>query len=207
MPARDLTAEDVADWLRPDQAVEILHGEYKDKFLAKRTLLGRLAAGMVQAVSSHSVIDRDGHIERAVFVTITSGEWKRIETNDNCWITGDLIYSRSTGAYSQTTTSHFGVVFEPQGVCAIIPGAAPVEPPDKTAPPSASESETKRPRVSDAHLQAWFEFYKKVHTPVEDTEDRALEFARQCFPGKSVSRDRVRTLRGNVKRGPKTKQT
>jgi hypothetical protein len=64
MTARDLTAEDIADWLTPRQAVEILEKAFKSNFLAKHALLERLRGGMVQAVSGDSA-DKSGKIQRA----------------------------------------------------------------------------------------------------------------------------------------------
>jgi predicted DNA-binding protein len=45
MPARDLTADDIADWLTPRQAVEILNAELEDIYLSKHALLERLKRG------------------------------------------------------------------------------------------------------------------------------------------------------------------
>jgi hypothetical protein len=48
----------------------------------------------------------------------------------------------------------------------------------------------------DPHLKAWFELYSQVYQGAEDTEDRALGSARGMFANKSVSRERIRKLRG-----------
>jgi hypothetical protein len=86
------------------------------------------------------------------------------------------------------------VRFEPQGVRSIINTgkSAKEEPPAET--PSPEPSEPKGPPVSDAHLQAWLEFYQKIGG--EMREERALESARLNFSGKSVTRKRIRDLLG-----------
>jgi hypothetical protein len=165
---------------------------------------------MVQAVSSHSVIGgRRGR--RETFFTIPSEDWQHADERDLLWISGDFDFQsieEESAFRSTVTTRHFGVKFDPQGIGNIIGAGSDPRPPPDLPPAPEPESEpqspdTKGPRVSDAHLRAWFEFYKAVHSTAEDTEERAVVFARHCFPGKSVSRDRIRALRGSVKRGPK----
>jgi hypothetical protein len=51
MPPRELTAEDIADWLTPGQAVKMLDAAFQKSYLSKQALLGRLAGGMAEAVS------------------------------------------------------------------------------------------------------------------------------------------------------------
>lgn len=79
---------------------------------------------------------------------------------------------------------------------------SPVSPP--IAQESIEEPETKGPSVSPAHLQAWFNLYREVYKGKDDTEPNAIASAQGMFPGKSVSRQRIRDLRGKQKRGPKT---
>jgi hypothetical protein len=158
---------------------------------------------MVQAVAGNSAFDgaRRG---QEVFYKIPSEDWERVETADILWITGELTYRRREFGSEYTTVRHYNVRFKPQGVHDIVKSVSQTDA-TELASRTDVDPEPKGPRVSDAHLQAWFEFYKKVHTEAEDTEDRALESARLNFPGKSVSRDRVRALRGSLRRGPKRK--
>jgi hypothetical protein len=58
MPSRDLTLEDIADWLTPGQAVKILDAAFQKSYLSKQALLGRLAGGIAEAVSEQT----DGHL-------------------------------------------------------------------------------------------------------------------------------------------------
>ena len=60
METRALTAKDIVGWLTPRQSVEILSavfGHDSHSYIAKDTLLGRLAGGMVIAASAQTLID------------------------------------------------------------------------------------------------------------------------------------------------------
>jgi|GEM_PF-3237778 len=109
----------------------------------------------------------------------------------------------------------FGVRFDPAGIEKMLPKRViqiPPEPPKtdwgKTAWPvpaaSAPEPEQKGPPPSAKALAAWFDAYKAAYTGADDTEAKALESAKGCFPGKSVTREAVRALRGEQKRGRKS---
>jgi hypothetical protein len=207
MSPSEPTADDlIADWLSPRQAVEILDAAYPPASrVSKQVLLERLRGGMVQAVAAHSVFD-GGRQGREVFYKIPSDDWERVDTSDILWITGELTYTRREhGLAGRTTVRHYNVRFEPQGVRAIVANA-PKEPAAKPDP-DKPEPAQKGPRVTDPHLEAWFDLFTKVYSgTVEDTEDRALESARGMFPGKSVTRDRIRALRGNRPMGRPKKQ-
>jgi hypothetical protein len=207
MPARDVTADDlIANWLSPSQAVEILAGVYKGTGVSARAvLLERLRGGMVQAIAGHSAFE-GSRKTRDVFYKIPSEDWESVDTANNAWVSGDLVYTRREyGRSERTTVRHFNVKFEPQGVYAII-GASPANPAmAQVSPGPQAEPEEKGAPVSAAHLQAWFEFYRKVTAEADDTEDRALRSARMNFPDRSVSRESVRALRGSQRRGPKKK--
>ena len=201
MPPRDLTAEDIADWLTPRQAVKILDAAFQKSYLSKQALLGRLVGGLAEAVAEQRVkADSAGGSSRGPFQKIPAEDWRRIQTTDTCWITGDLVFRRrSPSGMGDETVSHYAVRFEPQGVHSIIGNTgnpARERPAERRSPePSpAAQSEPKGPPVSSAHLQAWFEFYQKIDG--EMREERALESARLNFPGQSVTRKRVRALLG-----------
>jgi hypothetical protein len=96
------------------------------------------------------------------------------------------------------------VRFEPQGVHAILRGVSKATKPDAT-PAADDEPEPKGPPVSPEALKAWFDLYRRIYTGTADTEAMALKSAQGMFPGKSVSRDKIRALRGERPIGrPKT---
>jgi hypothetical protein len=92
-----------------------------------------------------------------------------------------------------------------------LPTGAPVrsQPNSKTqskpkGPGSEVRPDPSRP-VSEAHLEAWWAFYRKVRAEHEQSEEDAIAHFDQCFPDKSVTRNRIRGLRGRQKSGPKAK--
>ncbi len=196
MPPRDLTAEDIADWLTPGQAVKLLDAVFQKSYLSKQALLGRLVGGLAEAASGQTVKSESaGRSSRDLFQKIPAEDWRRIQTTDTCWITGDLIFRRrSAFGTGDETISHYAVRFEPQGVRSMIgdTGKPAKEPPAEA--PSPGPPEQRKPPVSPAHLQAWFEFYQRIGGDMR--EERALESARLNFPGRSVTRKRVRDLLG-----------
>jgi hypothetical protein len=204
MPPSEPTADDlIADWLSPRQAVEILDAAYPPRaHVSKQVLLERLRVGMVQAVAGHSVFD-GGRQTREVFYKIPSDDWGKIDTADILWITGELTYRRREFGSEHTTVRHYNVRFEPQGVHAIIKSASKTAEPE-LASTAEMEPESKGPPVSDDHLKAWFELYRRAYTGPADTMANALKSARGMFPGKFVSRDRVRDLAGGRTPGRKS---
>jgi hypothetical protein len=206
MPPRDLTADELADWLTPGQAVKILDAVFQKSYLSKQALLGRLAGGVAEAASEQSVkSDGAGGSSRSLLQKIPAEDWRRIQTTDTCWTTGDLIFRRrSSSGVGEETVSHFAVRLEPQGVHSMIRSTtasntdmSALERPAETPAPESLEpqpSEPKGPPVSAAHLQAWFEFYQRIGG--EMREERALESARFNFSGQSVTRKRIRDLLG-----------
>jgi hypothetical protein len=99
------------------------------------------------------------------------------------------------------------VRFDPDGVHDIIKNLTPPPalPPTEEATPATEPEEPpeKGPPVSPELLKAWFEVYRRAYIGAADTEANAVASARGMFPGKSVSRERVRELRGAQKRGRK----
>jgi hypothetical protein len=79
MLSRDLTLEDISDWLTPGQAVKILDAAFQKSYLSKQALLGRLAGGIAEAVSEQTVKnDGAGHSQRGLFQKIPAEDWRRI---------------------------------------------------------------------------------------------------------------------------------
>jgi hypothetical protein len=201
MPPRDLTLEDIADWLTPRQAVKLLDVVFQKSYLSKQALLGRLVGGLAEAVAQQTVSTGSaGRASPGPFEKIPAEVWRKIQTTDTCWVTGDLVFRRrSPSGMGDETVSYYAVRFEPQGVRSIVgdtgkPAKASLAEAPTAAPPEPELSEPRGPPVSPAHLQAWFEFYQKIGG--DRREERALESARLNFAGQSITRKRIRDLLG-----------
>jgi hypothetical protein len=204
-PRQEAAAE---PWLTPKEAAE-----YAAKCVGQRgaynAILERLKAGMIEAVARQSSTVQWGGAPYVEWgeKDIPKDLWTDFQADgSDLWGAGDAKFNRT-----QMTFLFIGIRLNPNDVKSTLP--TPVEPKrwiKRKAPPPApapakppAEPEQKGPRVSDAHLAAWFDLYKQVYKGAEDTEDNALKSAQGMFLGKSVSRDRVRALRGSQKRGRK----
>lgn len=70
--------------------------------------------------------------------------------------------------------------------------------------PAPDQAHGPKNPASDAALEAWWKLYQAVRQPHERNDDDMATHFDQCLPDKSVSRARLRTLRGNPKPGPKS---
>ena len=154
---------------------------------------------MVQAIAQHSAFSGGGRSQSLLFKNHPD-DWGRVDTSDPLWITGDLTYTyKEYGSGDRITARHFDVRFEPNGIHNIVATVSrPPESRDSVRQnEAANETVSKGPPVSDDHLWAWFEVYKRVYTGSADTEAMALKSATGMFPGKSVTREKIRALRGD----------
>lgn len=196
MASTEIKPEDIADWFTPRQAVQTLEsvfGTDSHSYVATHTLLERLRGGIIRAVAG-----------TADLYPIPADDWTNVNLGDFLWTTGDATFKIAEGSgynLSYKTVRHYSIRIDPNGVRDMLPDAP--QHAIATSAQAANEPEQKGPPVSDAHLKAWYEIYQQAYTGAADTEANAIASARGMFPGKSVSRDRVRELRGAQKRGPK----
>lgn len=197
--ASDISANEFEDWLTPKQAVALLDsvfGTDSQSYISKHTLLECLRGRMVRACAAFSSKDGDNQIERN---EIGADEWLHVGENTIFWTSGHLTYKvHLRGSNRHTAIRHHDVRFEPESVRII---GAPASK-QAIAPRTDLEPAQKGPRVSDAHLKAWYALYCSVY-PGDTLESHAVKSAQGMFPDKTVSRDRVRELRGPQKRGRK----
>jgi hypothetical protein len=120
--------------------------------------------------------------------------------NDTFWRSGDMDIEipTKTGYDVRDSYSLFDVRFDPEGMAALLPSS----PPNEAAEPSG-ESRPLTP-VSDAALRAFYALYLEVTPLHKRTDDELLRYFRQCLPGRQLSRERMRSLRGEAKRGRKS---
>jgi len=147
------------------------------------------------------------------------------------WNTSSIACSVPRVGTYNTTYRLFNVRFDPKGVHKMLPpqkyrgiigsvvqGARKRPPQLDLDSPQTSKKEDATPAPSDepelsdrdlppvatAHLDQWAELYKQVYRGTEDTEPNAIASAKGMFPGKRVSRAKVRAYFPARKRGPKT---
>ncbi len=126
------------------------------------------------------------------------------------WEAGDIkFYLGHRESYNQTTSVWYqGIRFHPFGIEELV-ALAPPKPYATPVPVEAKEAQETEPSqsgppVSDVHLEAWYELFQKVYGgTAKDTEAFAQQSAFGMFPDKSVTRQRIRELRGEQKRGRK----
>lgn len=206
MASGGITAEQFQTWLTPAEAVAKLASAFQtDDQVARVTLLHALRSKVAIALAEKSSWD-NGARQRAL-AEIPADEWDEIDSYDLFWTTGHMAYETRDETYYGGTKyvplHRFGVRLEPSRVKSLLPP----EPLQDQSSPEVERTESERPKgppVSDADLKAWYELYGRVYGGTkEDTEATAVKSAQGMFPTKSVSRDRVRDLRGEQKRGPK----
>jgi hypothetical protein len=66
-----------------------------------------------------------------------------------------------------------------------------------------SRTSTSKTRVGDTSAASWFAFYKATWPPEWETEDDVAAHFAMNFPKHTLSRERLRGLRGKGKQGPK----
>ena len=200
-------AKALAHWLKPHEAVARLSKAFESDLTAVNTMNEWLKGGMMQAVAMRVVVDEGGRRKEVDVSTIDPTGWNNFAQNwqSSFWKNGLITHARNDMRGGTITTRYYDVRFDPNDVQKIDDIA-----PNKIGPDVAPDAETaedevpKGPPVSAAHLQAWFEVYKQAYEGPADTLARALKSARGMFPGKFVSRDKVRKLCEGRKRGRKS---
>jgi hypothetical protein len=221
---RDVSAEEIATWYTPKEACR-----YAARIVGPKNAMAaisrRLLAGQIECAATRSSLSygRNGPYPDPNPSLIPVGYWRHMtKAGSDLWGVGDARFflpSQQRGVASKTFMG-LGVKLNPRDVHDALPSvpleqepeptpSPPQDPPKvESSPLESSKSETdelvqKGPPVSEEHLKAWFDLYRRVYSGAVDTEATALASARGMFHGKSVSRDRIRALRGTQKRGRK----
>jgi hypothetical protein len=194
-----VSKEQFDNWLTPKRAVEILDsvfGHGSNSFISKHTLLERLRGGKIRAAAEES--KRSDQINGEKLYEIPREDWHQVSETSIFWTAGDFTFRIADTSSRFHDVRHFDVRFDADAVRAIVAQQQPAEDPQ-----SATEDAPKGPPVSEENLKAWYAVYRRAYQGSEDTLDNALKSARGMFPGKFVSRDRVRDLAGGRIRGRK----
>jgi hypothetical protein len=212
----EITPEDIAAWYTPFEACKYA-ATCMDTKAGPSAVWQLLLAGMIEAVASSSSMTPKGRgpITDTKPIIIPKQMWGSMSTSGSDLWNGAYVRFWVGNSDGGTAYQFFGIKLSPDDIHARLPPPRPPlksgwvkktpEPEKPTRAPEveAPEPEQKGPAVSQDHLKAWFGLYQKVYSGSADTEANAVASARGMFPGKSVSRDRIRELRGNQKRGRK----
>jgi hypothetical protein len=206
-------------WLKPSEALARAQAALDDRKASIETIVNRLGAGLLKASYESVAWEYASRAPKLDPNYVEPVYWKYYEGSTQSpyvWSTGDLrLYlgnALNTMVDNSTVVTFFGVKIQREGIDEIVGNALPHPEPTPRASPTLStdivESEppSNGPPVPEAHLQAWYEVYKQAYGGSSiDTEDFAHKSARGMFPNKSVTRKRIRDLRGNQKVGRKPK--
>jgi hypothetical protein len=198
--ASGVSAQEFENWMRPKQALALLaseHGTDSNYYTPKHTLLERIRGGVVKAVARYSTVDGG---DRKDLVHVHPDEWGHVSESDIFWTSGDLTYKTKRDFVRELTSiRHFDVRFESDAVRDILSNASKTE--QQTQEQPASDDGKEKPPVSAAHLEAWYELYKRIYPT--NTEPHAHKSAQGMFHDKAITRQAIRDLRGTQKPGPK----
>jgi hypothetical protein len=204
-----------ATWMHPRDALVLLSREFTMSDAAA-SILRRLKGGRIQAAAESS--EWEGYRPQDPSNMIPVEYWKRVNVLPvavSFWSSSDI--EISVGPYNRKViVQYFGVRFRPDQVQALLAGApkaAPTQHPSGSnllpvigpVAAKAAGSLPKGPPVPLAALNAWAEAYRLTYggTPL-DKLDTAYKSAAGAFPGRTFSRDQIRSLVGGArKRGPK----
>ena len=205
-----IAAEEIAAWLSPSAALEMLRS--LDRRTAKLAILNRLQHGLIRSGAQTATFQGQSYIR----VPLDPDMWENAESGivvSALWQTGDITIQMpiTSPAYGRQSfpLALFDVRFDPVGIKALMPGAESVamQQPNSESPQTNEPETQKGPSVSDEHLRAWFELYQKAYQGSQDTLANAHQSAVGMFPGKFVSRERVRQLCAGRKPGRKAKES
>jgi hypothetical protein len=218
----DLSAEDIdlATWFTPLQAFA-----YAARILsqddAAAAIWERLRGGLITAIAATSSATLRGRspVAKTEPSFIPVGHWDNFsgKVGANFWHSGDARFFLPPTRHRDLplTIRCFGIRLDPANVRATLPPLPPEQPKQASeVVPTTEQAKTEPlpavrgpgPPVPDAVLRAWYELYRKAYQGSADTLENALNSARGMFPGKFVSRERVRNLVGGRKRGRKSRE-
>jgi hypothetical protein len=208
-----------SSWLRPYDALMLVSKSIGTKE-GRIALLERLRGGMIRAIASTSSVtaDKGEPVTTLTPTLIPAGHWSRFSstTSTTFWHTGTarFFFPGDRNRRSRAVQC-FDIKLDPAGIRALLSSipaktnTPPAQPPAPSATPPIEAAESnevvvpKGPAVSSADLKTWFDLYRRVYKGKDDTEANAFASAVGMFPGRTVSRQRVRDLRGEQKRGRK----
>jgi hypothetical protein len=206
---RQVSAEEFASWWSPLQATRYAVTCVGSLGTARNALWSRLYSGLIEAAATATTAQIGTQTPKSSrqpeLIPPTFWRAKSGQPGAEFWNGSDIDFF-----IRDTLFEYFGVKLNPNDVRSTFLRApaelgAPKEDETPKFPPELpAEPPQKGPPVADEHLRAWYDLYQKVYSgTAADTEGNAHASAQGMFPGKSVSRERIRALRGAQKRGRK----
>lgn len=194
----DISTEEFSAWLMPREALRLADG-IMDEATAMTAIVDRLHSEKIAAVAELLVVrTTDSAIREPDLRRIPGILWGAYgnSNSESFWRTGDITFRVPIpDTHEFTYVKYFGIRFHRNDLYDLFPERRPKESSVLVA------DGVSKPSVSDALLTAWYDLYLRAYTGAADTEANAVQSAQGMFPGKSVSRERVRELRGERMRG------
>lgn len=205
---REITAEEIASWYTPREAAAYA-AEIVGDYGSRDAVWKRMVAGLIEAATSHSTVEDPGKpiVTRVAPHIVPNTVWELYSDQlSDFWGAGDAtFFAKRRSAYDKSSiVKYLGVKLNPAHVHATIPRPSTAATTEPTDAPDTDPIQ-KGPPISPIHLQAWFEFYKKIGG--EMREEAATDHVHRCFPNHSVTRKRIRDLLPERPMGrPKTRE-
>jgi hypothetical protein len=219
---KTINAAEYDVWIPPRIALMRLESITRERAIT--AIAVRLLAGTLRIAARTLKRVERGHDDQQDHYVVLKGDIiAGLGFSDGFWTTGDLTviadrldhvgYNHMAVPSRGPTVYLVGARFDPSGIEQICEqmgldqnGQMPMAPapPSSLALPAPVETSSKA-TLPEAHLKAWWTFYRAVTDPLAETEDYAREHVARCFPSHSVTRDRIRKLRGDGTPGPKSR--
>jgi hypothetical protein len=216
-------------WITPAKALARVERAVQNPYTAADILVKWLRDDLVTAFAKHVVVQEGDEQKRNADILVRAYVWNHLKgdaKSQEFWQTEHLEVWLDRG---ETRVSYYGLRFDANAISQHLPDVPRRKPDDfartlakrvraeneaarqTTSPPppaapkqeDVQQTEDSAPPVSLSHLKQWHELYLLVYPEAEDTEALAWASAKGMFQGKSVSRNAIRNLRGERKRGRK----
>ncbi len=196
-----ISCDEYDAWLTPREALDLI-GSAASLPTKQSDIAKRLSDGLVRAAAKSLAVGGQIH----ELYLLDKSIWKSWACNVDFpfWDLGTF-----TGYLSGGDTVRFNayeVRFERDGIEKLVSGIRPQRQSLGTVSSIEDEPSQKNtgPAVSEADLKRWFTFWSGIY-PIElQTEPSAIAHAQLTFPKNTVSRARIREVRGAQKSGRKS---
>ena len=208
MAEQRLKPEDFDGWRQPHEAQADLDAVYGKSSVSHHLLLDRLKSGKISAVAESSTW-KGIRGDKTGLIPVMRDQWEHFGAGEEFWKSGDLhLYlGHYKGSLSTVEVWYHGIKFDPNGINDLIALAPKPQTADTETALQQADKTSSKTRLPDPLLKAWYELFQKAYGgSALDTERFAEKSVEGMFPDKSVSRERIRELRGSQKRGRKSSE-